>query len=90
MSVWYGKLHFLGLKMTIFCHFRTLNYHKTSNKPVILPREVSADVQGLENTKNKYLLLRGSRSLCTDLERLEGKSPIVPRPSPWVPGYPDA
>ena len=42
VSVWYGKLQFLGLNMVVFCHFHTLNYHKNPNQPVMLAKGVSA------------------------------------------------
>ena len=50
--------------MTIFCHFRTLNYHKKHYKPILLAQEVSADPQGPRTTKNKIYFLRGSEPLC--------------------------
>ena len=49
--------------MTIFCHFRTLNYHKKHYKPILLAQEVSADPQGPRTTKNKIYFLRGSEPL---------------------------
>ena len=51
--------------MTIFCHFRTFNYHKKCYKPILLAQEVSADPQGPRTTKNKIYFLRGSEPLCT-------------------------
>ena len=45
VSLWYGKLPFLGLKMAVFPHFYTLNYHKNFNKPLMFVKGVSADTQ---------------------------------------------
>ena len=45
VSVWYGKLHFLGLKRTVFCHFETFDHQKKLLKPVVFAKEASADTQ---------------------------------------------
>ena len=45
VSVWYEKLHFLGLKMTVFCHFETFDHQKNLLRPVMLAKEASADTQ---------------------------------------------
>ena len=45
VSVWYGKLKFLGPKMATFCHFHTLINHKKPYNAVILAKGISAATQ---------------------------------------------
>ena len=45
VSVWYGKLQFLGPKMATFCHFHTLINHKKPYNAVILAKGISAATQ---------------------------------------------
>ena len=65
VSVRYGKLQFLGIKLVDFCLFYILNQQNNTFNPVMIAKETSADTQKSKNAILKILVHEFSEGVRT-------------------------